>query len=249
MGTGNFHEDTAKIYSDMGLFTTNVDLTSEATRIFSYLETKQIPSKEFKHMGVGLFNLKPKLIGLIEREINNANAGLHAAMILKMNSLQDIEMIDLLYKASQAGVKIQLIIRGICCLVPQVKGISDNITAISIVDRFLEHTRVFYFANNGDEDIYLSSADWMVRNLHYRVETVFPIIDPQIKYFIRTCLNIQLNDNIKSRILDGELKNEYNRDTTDLAIRSQVETYFFLKRQEEKANQKEEAEEKKELEN
>jgi polyphosphate kinase len=244
MGTGNFHEDTAKIYSDMGIFTTDNRITSEATRIFSYLEAKQQPIKPFEHLGVGLFNLKPKLIGLIEREIAFANDGKPASMILKMNSLQDMEMINLLYKASQAGVKIQLIIRGICCLVPNIEGISDNITAISIVDRFLEHARVFYFNNGGEEDIYLSSADWMVRNLHFRIETVFPIFDTQIKYFIRTCLNIQLNDNIKSRILDGGQENKYNRDTADLAIRSQVETYFFLKRQEEKANQKVEIQKK-----
>ncbi|HPQ21165.1 MAG TPA: polyphosphate kinase 1 [Saprospiraceae bacterium] len=237
MGTGNFHEDTAKIYCDMGIFTTDQRLTSEAARIFSYLETKQLPNKPFEQMGVGLFNLKPKLLALIDREIENAQKKVNAYMILKMNSLQDEEMINKLYEASQAGVKIQLIIRGICCLVPNVENISENISSISIVDRFLEHARVFVFGNGGKEEIYLSSADWMVRNLHYRIETMFPILDLNIKNMVRTCLNIQLNDNIKARILDGELTNEYKRNTSDLSIRSQVETYYYTKRMEEKANQ------------
>ncbi len=236
MGTGNFHEDTAKIYSDMGIFTVDTRLTAEATRIFSYLETKEKPSKPFVHMGVGLFNLKDKLKQLIQNEIQNARTGKKAFMVLKMNSLQDREMIDLLYDAGKQGVKIKLIVRGICCLVPGKKKMSENILGISIVDRFLEHTRVFWFHANGENKIYLSSADWMVRNLHYRVETMFPVYDTQIKKIIKNCLKIQLNDNIKARILDENLENKYYKNTSDLATRSQIETYYYIKRIEEKAN-------------
>ena len=151
-------------------------------------------------------------------------------MIIKVNSLEDKDMIIKLYKASQAGVKIKLIVRGICCLVPGVKGISDNIEIISIVDRFLEHSRVFIFHNNGAEEIFLSSADWMERNLTYRIETAFPVYDPDLKKEIKALIDLQLNDNVKARILDQEDCNEYRRENTDIPVRSQLETYFFYKR-------------------
>lgn len=233
LGTGNFHEDTAKIYSDFGIFTNEKKITSEVARIFTFLESKQRPTQAFEYLGVGLFNLKEKFVSLIKREIDNAKKGLKAKMILKMNSLQDEEIIQLLYDASRAGVKIKLIIRGQCCLVARQKGLSENIEAISIVDRFLEHSRVFVFHNDGHPEVYLSSADWMVRNLHFRVETVFPILDPEIAKTIITCLNIQLNDNVKSRILDAKLANKYKNNSDDIAVRSQIETYYFIKRREE----------------
>lgn len=230
LSTGNFHEGTAKIYSDIGIFTADRKLTSEATRIFTYLETKERPSKPFKYMGVGQFNLKPKLIKLIKNEISVAENGKPAEIILKMNSIQDGEMIKLLYKASQAGVKVKLIIRGICSIIPGVKGISDNIEAISIVDRYLEHARIFIFHNNGDETILLSSADWMVRNLHRRVETVFPILDPKLKKIIKDIIEIQLNDNVKARNINYKNNNSYRKDNSDIVVRSQVETYYYIKR-------------------
>jgi len=230
LSTGNFHEDTAKIYSDIGIFTSDTRLTSEAARVFRYLETKNKPSKKFEYFGVGQFNLKPLLIDLIKNEIKNAEKGKKAQIILKMNSIHDEEMVALLYEASQKGVDVKMIIRGICSVVPGVKKVSDKIMAISIIDRYLEHARVFLFHNDGDEKIYLSSADWMVRNLHRRIETMFPILDKELKQVIKDLLNIQLFDNVKSRYIHHSKNNEYRTETTDLAVRSQVETYFYIKR-------------------
>jgi len=234
LSTGNFHEGTAKVYSDIGIFTADKRLTSEATRIFTFLETKHRPEKKFKYMAVGQFNLKPMLIDLIKAEIAAAEAGKRAEIVLKMNSIQDKEMVRLLYKASQKGVHIKLIIRGICSIVPGVKGVSDNIEGISIVDRYLEHARIFIFHNNGDEKVYLSSADWMVRNLHHRVETVFPVLDPTLQQIIKTVIGIQLSDNVKARVLKFNDNNTYHKGTSDIAIRSQVETYFYFKRRNER---------------
>jgi polyphosphate kinase len=228
--TGNFHENTAKLYSDVGLFTADPRITSEATRVFSFLETQKRPETPFEHLGVGLFNLKEKLIGHVRNEIELAKKGKPAKMILKMNSLEEKEMIDLLYEASDAGVEIYLIVRSICCLISGRKDLSENIKAISIVDRFLEHSRIFYFLNEGKEDLFISSADWMERNLHFRVETMIPIYDPYIKEIFKTLLQIQLHDNVKSRSLDEGMVNEYISSDYDLAVRSQVETYYYLKR-------------------
>lgn len=230
LSTGNFHEDTAKIYSDFGFFTTDERLCSEVSRAFSFLETVQYPQTEFKHILVGQFNLRDELERKVENEIAAANAGKEAKILLKMNSLQDRDFIEKLYEASAAGVHITLIVRGICCLVPQVEGLSENIFAYSIVDRFLEHSRVFYFYNGGEEQVYLSSADWMVRNLDHRIETCFPIYDKGLIEEIKTLMDIQVRDNVKSRILDGAHLNTYNRDDSDMAVRSQVETYYWLKR-------------------
>ncbi len=232
MSTGNFHENTAKLYCDFGLFTSNKKLLKEVLMIFSYVENKIKPKKDFKYLGVGTFNLKTKLIDMVEREITNASQGKKARIFLKMNSIQDQEMIDLLYKASQAGVKVDIIVRGICSLVPGIKNISENIEAFSIIDRFLEHARVFIFANDGNEEIYLSSADWMVRNLHHRIETMFPILDPKLKYFVNVIMRIQSNDNVKSRYIDFKRTNDYKRNN-GIPVRSQYDTYYFIKRQEE----------------
>jgi polyphosphate kinase len=230
MSTGNFHEDTAKIYSDIGIFTADERLTSEATRLFSYLETKNKPQKPFEHLGVGKFNLNEKLEALIDQEITNAKKGQKAEIILKLNSIEDTGIISKLYEASKAGVKIKMIIRGICSIVAGIKGTSDNIEIISIVDRFLEHARIFIFYNGGKNEIYLSSADWMERNLHRRIETIFPIYAEHIRTQILDIIKIQLSDNVKSRIIDVKNNNMYKRDTTDLAFRSQIETYYYLKR-------------------
>ncbi len=235
LGTGNFHEDTAKVYSDFGIFTADKRLTSEAARIFTFLETKQIPIQPFEYLGVGLFNLKEKFMHLIRKEIEWAQKGKKAEMILKMNSIQDEEIINLLYEASRAGVTTKLIIRGICCLVPGQKNLSENIEVISIVDRFLEHSRVFIFHNNGEREVYMSSADWMVRNLHFRVETVFPVFDKDIANNIETCIQIQLQDNVKARYIDLSQANKYKKNSDDIAVRSQVETYYYIKRIEDAA--------------
>lgn len=229
LSTGNFHEDTAKVYSDFGMFTADERLVLEVARVFSFLETEQIPAQDFEHLLVGQFNLRTDLEDLIDYEIEQAKAGQPAEIILKMNSLQDEPMIEKLYEASQAGVSIKLIVRGICCLVPG-RPESENIHAISIVDRFLEHARAFIFHHGGEDLIYLSSADWMTRNLSYRVETAFPVYDPELKQQIREYINLQLLDNVKARILDEDLSNTYFRNGS-LAIRSQRETYYYIKRE------------------
>jgi polyphosphate kinase len=230
LSTGNFHEDTAKVYTDFGMFTADERLTGEVARIFSFLETVKLPIHDFEHLLVGKFNLRSGLEELIDYEIAQAKAGKTAEMILKMNSIQDLPMIKKLYEASQTGVKIKLIVRGICCLVPGVEGLSENIEAISIVDRFLEHARVFIFHHGGENLTYLSSADWMVRNLTYRVETAFPVYDEEIKQEIHDFMQIQLNDNVKARILDQNMSNQYRKNGSDIAIRSQIETYYYIKR-------------------
>jgi polyphosphate kinase len=207
LSTGNFHEDTVKIYCDFGLFTADERLTQEVARVFTFLETVKTPQQVFEHLLVGQFNLRPQIETFIDQEIANAKIGKPASIILKMNNLQDPKMIGKLYEASQAGVKIKMIIRGICSLVPGQKGISDNIEVISIVDRFLEHARVFIFYNDGNERLYLSSADWMVRNLSYRIETTFPVYAPEIQAEIKDILMLQFKDNIKARVINKKQTN------------------------------------------
>jgi len=231
LSTGNFHEGTAKIYSDLGLFTADTRLTREAARVFSFLETVKVPAQDFKHLLVGQFNLRNALAHFIDREIEYARQGKKAQITLKMNSLQDREMIRKLYEAHNEGVHIQLIIRGICSLVPGLPGYSENIEACSIIDRYLEHSRIFVFHNDGKQDIYLSSADWMTRNLSYRIETAFPIYDTDLRQEILDFIDIQIRDNVKARILDGALSDQYRQNVSDIAVRSQPETYYYLKRQ------------------
>jgi polyphosphate kinase len=230
LSTGNFHEETAKLYCDFGFFTADERITREVARVYSFLETVQIPQKQFQHLLVGQFQLRPGLEQLIAFEVNEAREGRKAEMTIKLNSLQDPRMIQKLYAASQEGVKIDLIIRGICSLVPGIEGVSDNISVVSIVDRFLEHARIYHFHHGGNEKLFLSSADWMVRNLSYRIETTFPIYNPEIKKEILDILHIQKMDNVKARIIDKNQSNSYKRDKSDLAIRSQYETYYYYKR-------------------
>ena len=230
LSTGNFHEDTAKIYSDVGIFTKDTRITNEVTRLFSFLETQKRSKDEFQHLLVGKFGMKENLIKLIRREVSLAKEGLKGKIILKMNSLQDPLMIEELYKASKAGVKIKLIIRGLCSLQAGIPGLSENIEAISIVDRFLEHMRVFIFNNSGNQDIYISSADWMVRNLNHRIETIVPVYDEKIRETILDLIRIQLNDNVKARLIGGKVNNTYKTNIDELAIRSQTETYYYMKR-------------------
>ncbi len=233
LSTGNFHEVTARIYSDLGFFTADRRITSEVARVFAFLETVKLPNEDFKHLLVGQFNLRKNLIHLIDYEIAEAKARRKASIVLKVNSLQDEEMIEKLYEASEAGVEVELNIRGICCLVAGKKNLSEHIRAYSIVDRFLEHSRIFIFHHGGKEKVYLSSADWMERNLSFRIETAFPIYDPSIIAEIKDVLQIQRSDNVKSRSLHHLRINEYIQTDSDLAIRSQHETYFYLKRKNE----------------
>jgi polyphosphate kinase len=230
LSTGNFHEDTAKLYSDFGLFTYDQRITKEVAHLFRFLETVIVPKSRFEHLLVGQFNLYNSLVSLVENEIKNAKNGLPASIDLKLNSLQDLGMIQLLEKAQKTGVKVRLNVRGLCCLrkVPSKKY--PPIPAISIVDRYLEHARVYIFGNAGDPKVYLSSADWMFRNLHNRIETAFPVYDRSIADEIISIFDMQWKDNVKSRILDPEQRNEYKNTNSEISFRSQIETYLYFKR-------------------
>ncbi|MEY3368559.1 MAG: hypothetical protein RI973_1714 [Bacteroidota bacterium] len=232
LSTGNFHEETARIYSDFGLFTVDQRLTQEVDRLFSFLETGKKPEKDFSHLLVGQFAMREKIEQLIDREIENASKGLSAGITIKVNSIQDEIVIAKLYEASRHGVPVRIIVRGICSIVPGLPKVSKNIEAISIVDRYLEHARVFIFHNQGKEDIYLSSADLMTRNLSWRVETVFPIYQPHIRQQVKDIIELQWRDNRKARIIDARQENHYRQDNPEAVVQSQVETYFYFKQAE-----------------
>lgn len=227
LGTGNFNEKTARLYTDHALMTADPRLAGEAAQIFGLLE-RRILIPDCEHLLVSPFTTRPGFVALVNREIENARNGREAYMILKMNSLEDEGMIAKLYEASQAGVKVQLIIRGICCLVPGLEGLSENIQAISIVGRFLEHARVYLFANGGQEEMYIASADWMNRNLDRRVEAVIPIYNPEIFREIRHIINLQLQDNVKARLIDAEQSNLYKQEDGQPEVEAQLETYRYL---------------------
>lgn len=234
IGTGNFNEETARIYADDGLLTANPALTNEVNKVFYLFESKYNPPR-FKELVVGPFSMRNFYIKLLNREIRAAKEGKEAWVILKMNSLVDKKIVRKLISASKAGVKIKLVIRGICVLVPGIPGISDKIEAISIVDRFLEHSRVFIFCNQGDPLYYISSADWMVRNFDHRIEVAVPVYNKEIKQELWDMLQIQLSDNDKARLLDNQEKNDYKQASTGAkAMRSQVEIYRYLKRKQKK---------------
>ena len=226
VGTGNFHESTARIYTDFALLTKNSKITEEVKRVFRFIEMPFSPTK-FSQLLVSPINVRNRLSSLINREIKNAQTGKKSGMILKINNLVDQEMVDLLYAASQAGVKIQMILRGMCSLRAGVPGLSDNIQIISVIDRFLEHPRVYYFENDGNPDVYISSADWMTRNLDRRIEVGTPLLDADAKQCVIDILNIQLSDNVKARIIDAEEKNEYVRNDQP-PCRSQLVIHDYL---------------------
>lgn len=224
LSTGNFNEKTSRVYVDNGLFTSDQNFGNEISKVFDILERKSKKGK-YKYLLVAPFNLRKSLVRLIETEILNAQAGKVAEIILKLNSLEDRKMIKKLYEASQAGVNIKLIIRGICCLIPGVKGLSENIEVISIVDRFLEHSRIYVFHNNGDKKYFLSSADWMKRNLNRRIEVAFPISDKEIQKQLQVIIDLHLEDNQKARIIDDKQNNIYRSSTNEIKIQSQREIY------------------------
>ncbi|MGZ9585306.1 polyphosphate kinase 1 [Paenibacillus marinisediminis] len=203
LGTGNYNDVTANLYTDMGLLTVNPQIGSDASTIFNMLSGYSVPSSLNKCSIAPLF-LRKRIEQLIEAEIDAASKGNAGRIIIKINALVDLKLIQLLYKASKAGVKIELIVRSICCLRPGVKGLSDNITVKSIVGRFLEHTRIFYFYHGGKELVYLSSADWMPRNLDRRVEALFPVEHTDLKQYIVQTLNLYLQDNAKSWYLQPD---------------------------------------------
>ncbi len=226
LSTGNFNEKTARIYSDKGLLTSNPDFLNDIDEVFDVLEGKP-HTREFKHLLIAQFNMVPEIYKKINQEIENAKKGDTARIVLKMNSLEDRGMIDALYNASLAGVQIDLIIRGICCLIPN-QPYSKNIRITRIVDSYLEHSRVWYFYNGGAEDVYLTSADWMERNLHRRIEAAFPILSEELKREVIDILKIQLADNVSAVWIDENLNN-IPKERKEPLIRAQRESYEYLK--------------------
>ena len=225
ISTGNFNESTAKVYTDYTLFTANQEILKEVNKVFNFLETNYNIQK-YKHLIVSPHYTKKNLKQLIDEEIKNAKAGKKAYIKLKMNNITNYKMIDKLYEASRAGVKIQMIVRGICCLVPGIEGMSENIEVISIVDKFLEHPRLFIFGNDGNPKVYISSADWMTRNISFRVEVGCPIYDENIKQELIDTFEISWADNVKARIINQAQNNTYKHNNKPL-LRSQVALYDY----------------------
>lgn len=230
ISTGNLNEKTAKVYADHCLLTSNQKIMADVNRMFSYLEQPKSGMNFLKDCKVIIPSpsiVKKEMLNLIDEEIRQARKKKHAAITLKMNSLSDDDMIAKLYEAAKAGVQLKLIVRGVFCMFSEHKKFEKPIRAISIVDEYLEHARVWVFHNKGKEKVYISSADWMLRNLEHRVEATCPIWNEELQQELKDILNIQLQDNVKARWLDNELGNEYVR-TTKKKIRSQVETYNYL---------------------
>ncbi|MCK4662964.1 MAG: polyphosphate kinase 1 [Bacteroidales bacterium] len=228
IGTGNFQESTARIYSDQGLFTTDRRITTEVVKMFQFFKNNY-KHYDYEHLIVSPYSTRKRFLMLIDKEIENAKSGKKAYAIIKLNSLVDVEMIKKLYEASCAGVKIKLIIRGVCSLMPGVPGLSDNIEIISIIDKFLEHSRIFVFCNNGDEIYYISSADWMIRNLDNRIEVSCPVYDKNLQADLKKMLEIQMTDNTKARIINKKQDNLYKKKRTNKTVRAQVDFYNYLK--------------------
>ena len=232
-GTGNLNEQTASLYADHGLLTSNQKMGAELDDLFKYLYRRK-PPKEFKHLLVSQFNIIDGFFGLIDREIDHAKNGRPAHIIIKLNNLEERGMIDKLYEASQAGVKIDMIVRSICCLVPGVPGLSENIVVRRIVGRYLEHARVFWFNNDGNDEVYMGSADWMKRNLHSRIEVNFPIENKVLKSQITELLKLQLQDNTKAVILDQEQNNiRVKVKEGQKLYNAQIDMYHLIKKWEE----------------
>ncbi len=229
VGTGNFNEDTAKLYCDHSLLTADKRITDELLRLFQFYNDNY-KTGAYKNILVAPFFMRKRFVHLINKEIENAKAGKKAWMFLKLNSLTDPELIKKLYEAGQAGVKIRIIVRSICSLVPGVKGLSENIEAISIVDKFLEHARIFVFAGDGDPKYFLSSGDWMVRNIDYRSEVGVPILNTDLQKQLMDILDIQWSDNTKSRIINMNQDNSYSIRNSKYKVRSQDAIYQYLKK-------------------
>ncbi len=229
IGTGNFNEKTSRVYTDFSLLTSNKEIAADLLKVFEFYENN-FKIQSFKHLLVAPFFMRNEFIALIDKEIKHAKAHKPAEILLKMNSLVDKEMIGKLYEASRAGVKVTLIIRGACSLVTEMEGWSDNIRAYSIVDKYLEHSRIFIFHNNGQEKIFISSADWMSRNLDNRSEVAVPIYSEEIRRQIRDIIHIQLSGNTKVRILDRKQENIYKKAKPgEKKVRVQDEIYNYLK--------------------
>ncbi len=228
IGTGNFHEKTARIYTDFSLLTADQEITNEVRNVFGYIENPYRPVK-FNHLMVSPRNSRTQIYRLIDNEIANAKVGKKAGLTIKVNNLVDKGIVTRLYAASNAGVKINMIIRGMCALVPGIEGVSENIRIISIVDRFLEHPRVVITHNDGDPQVYISSADWMTRNIDHRIEVAAPVRDPRLKQRIIDITNIHFTDTVKARLIDKEMSNSYVPRGNRKKVRSQVAIYDYLK--------------------
>jgi polyphosphate kinase len=231
LATGNFNENTARFYTDHIMLTGNHSLLREVELLFIFLGKKQKPGNgklmPFNHLLVAQFNLQEKFLELIDAEIANHQQGLPASITIKMNNLEEEKLISKLYEASNAGVKIQLIIRGICRLIPAVPGQSENITVTRIVDRYLEHGRIFIFGNNGDAKVYMGSSDWMNRNIYHRIEVCFPVVDEDMKQEVMHIINLQLSDNTQAVHLNTQLNNIPVKEGVP-AVRSQLQIYEML---------------------
>ncbi|HTB52302.1 MAG TPA: polyphosphate kinase 1 [Ferruginibacter sp.] len=231
VSTGNINEKTAKLYSDHSLLTANKNIMEDVHRIFHYLEqpkTRMHVLDECKTLLVSPVSMRSTISALIMKEIKAAKEGQLSSIIVKLNSISDEVLIDKLYEAAKAGVEIKMVIRGISCVMTENKKFKKNIQAISIIDEYLEHARVMIFCNGGKEKIFISSADWMVRNLDHRIEAACPIYGKEIQQEIKDILQIQLSDNVKARILDNNLSNQYINPRNKKKVRSQVEIYNYL---------------------
>jgi polyphosphate kinase len=229
ISTGNFNESTAKIYTDVTLFTCHQAILKDASKVFDFFEVNYRVHR-YKHLVVSPHYTRNKFYKLIDREIMHALSGKETFIKLKMNSLSDFRMIDKLYDASRAGVKVKLIIRGICSLIPGVKGMSENIEAISIVDNYLEHSRIFIFGNNDKPEVYISSADFMTRNIDARVEVSCPIYDEDVKKELIDSFDVGWKGNVKARLHSEKLDNKYRvRNEDERIFRAQVETYNYYR--------------------
>tara|TARA_R110000868_G_scaffold5821_2_gene34092 strand:+ start:2717 stop:4780 length:2064 start_codon:yes stop_codon:yes gene_type:complete len=228
ISTGNFNESTAKIYTDHTLFTSDQKILKDVNKIFNFFHINY-KIHRYKHLITSPHYTQTAVFKLINKEIESVKAGKEGFIRLKMNSISSYTMIDKLYEASRAGVKIQMIVRGICCLIPGVKGMSENIEIISIIDKFLEHSRIYIFGNNGDSKVYISSADWMSRNIENRVEVSCPVYDENIKKQVIDTFNLSWNDNVKARLLNTSIENEYKVNDKE-KVRSQFAIYdYYLK--------------------
>jgi polyphosphate kinase len=231
-GTGNFNEKTARIYTDFSLFTCNQELGLEGIEVFEMIQN---PYRKYRFnlLQVSPINARSKIQSLIRQEIQRHTEGNNACITIKLNNLVDPELIDDLYRASQAGVKIRMICRGMCSLIPGVKGRSENIEVISIVDRFLEHPRIMVFENGGDRKVFISSADWMTRNMDYRIEVGCPVFDEDAKQMIIDLVELQFQDTLKARVIDENQTNEYVKRGNRKNLRSQIQTHEYLTKKEE----------------
>lgn len=230
VSTGNLNEKTAKLYGDHCLLTSDRNIMADVNRMFNYLENPKdlAQLKNCRRLFVSPVDMRKQFMALIDKEIKSAKEGKYASIILKLNSLSDEELIGKLYDAARAGVKIKMIIRGICSMFTESKKFKKKIKALSIVDEYLEHARVMIFHYDGKEKVFISSADWMVRNLDHRVEAACPILDKDIQQELKDILQIELGDNVKARVLDNDLSNEYVENDAEKKVRSQIETYNYL---------------------